>query len=137
MISLPPFHPHNRLTNLHEHVYLGGVHVEAFISSPLLAPVSPMNYSGLFHVTDWFPTILSMANLSFTPADGYALDGFDHYSNIIGRLNGRQDAREYLLVNYYMPDTDTATSLWTGYPFAIMNRRYKLIHTYNNSAGAW
>ena len=40
-------------------------------------------YEGLYHVSDWFPTILGMVNVRFTPKTGFELDGFDQYNALL------------------------------------------------------
>lgn len=58
-------------------VRVGGMRVDAFIHSPLL-PASTVGtvYSGLMHVSDWFPTILDLAGITtFASSSDYSLDG--------------------------------------------------------------
>ncbi len=74
--------------------------MDAFIYSPyLLETISGTTYSNLFHVSDWFPTLLDFANIEFTAKDGYSLDGVSHFEAITGG-NGTAP-REYMLYNSY------------------------------------
>jgi hypothetical protein len=55
---------------------IGGVKVDSFIYSPLLSSsVQGTDYTGIMHVTDWFPTMLELADISYIPTHGYYLDG--------------------------------------------------------------
>ena len=58
-------------------LFEGGTRVDAFIYSPLLpSKVVGSSYSGLMHVSDWFPTILDLAGVtSFEPKKGFEMDG--------------------------------------------------------------
>ena len=45
--------------------------VDAFVYSPLLdAPLRGTSFDHLFHVTDWFPTLLEIAAVPFKERDG-------------------------------------------------------------------
>ena len=37
-------------------------------------------YNNLMHVSDWFPTLLEMAEIKYIPRLGYELDGVSHYA---------------------------------------------------------
>jgi arylsulfatase A-like enzyme len=133
-------------------LFEGGVHVEAFISGPGLIPadLQGTTSSNLFHVNDWFKTILSMADIKYTHIDGYELDGFSQFDSL---FNGADNPREYMLVNYYAQYTTNnmnifgasetqniygdSGSLYTSDVFAVMSSRYKLMHTFASSAGYW
>ena len=58
-------------------LFEGGTRVDAFIYSPLLpSTVAGSSYSGLMHVSDWFPTILDLAGItSFESKKGFEMDG--------------------------------------------------------------
>jgi arylsulfatase A-like enzyme len=48
-------------------LFEGGTKVEAFVYSPLISEdLRGTTYGGLFHVSDWFPTILDMAQIEYT-----------------------------------------------------------------------
>ena len=57
------------------------------------------NYSNLFHVTDWFPTLLDFADIDFTADDDYELDGVSHYKLLMGWSTTAP--RDYMLYNSY------------------------------------
>ena len=121
-------------------LFEGGVKVEAFIhSAKLPASARGSSYSHLFHVSDWFPTILDMAGVTHTPASGFELDGVSHHATLTatGRAAARPP-REHMLINYYYnPAAPTETHM-TSVPMAVRNSRYKLLHTYDSmKAGAW
>ena len=91
-------------------LFEGGVHVEAFIYSPHL---SPCVYNHVFHVTDWFPTLLDIADSGYVykPDPGYRLDGVSHYLALVDHAD---PPREYMLVNYYYDPLEADKNLWTG-----------------------
>ena len=126
-------------------LFEGGVHVEAFIYSTLyLKDVSGMKYTNLFHVSDWFPTLLDMTSITYSPISTYAIDGVSHYSAI---MNGAvttdttktiDSPRPYLLMNYYYDPHNEKDTMYTNKAMAIRNEQYKLLHTYTNpEASAW
>ncbi|KAH8057358.1 sulfuric ester hydrolase [Aureococcus anophagefferens] len=72
-----------------QYLYEGGIHVNAFIHSPLI-PKSARgtSYQGLFHVSDWLPTLVTGAmktEPTMLPAD---LDGVDQWHAILGSGRG-------------------------------------------------
>lgn len=113
-------------------LFEGGVRVEAFIYSPLLEQGV---YDNIFHVTDWFPTILEIAEATYKPESGYHLDGVSQFQ----ALSNRGDPpRDHMLLNYYYDPYDTTKNLWTGKAAGVRNARYKLMHTFDNKwSGAW
>jgi arylsulfatase A-like enzyme len=75
-------------------LFEGGTRVEAFFYSKKLDDSRKgAEVNGLFHVTDWFPTILDLAGVS-TYSPTYALDGFSQYSSL---LSGTDSPREFVL----------------------------------------
>ena len=114
----------------------GGVRVDSFIYSPLLSEeIRGSTYFGLFHVSDWFPTMLGMAGITHTPDVGYELDGV----NQLGSMQfGSTHPRASLLVNYYYDPENAAANYWHSVPVAVRNSQYKLIHTYESkTSGDW
>lgn len=121
-------------------LFEGGVKVDAFIYSPSVSfiPTSQRGqlYPNLMHATDWFPTILQLAGVDYTPGGGHELDGFSHVDAWMGRTNSAP--RDYMLYNYYYQVTDYSFDKWTNGSFAIRNGQYKLMHTFDSTAyGAW
>jgi hypothetical protein len=134
--------------------------VDAFIAGHKVPKaLRGTNYMGLFHVSDWFPTMLSMAGLTlstgtvetkkmetgtevttgqaqFSPKPGYELDGSDHFDAL---FNGATKPREYMLYNYYY-NVQHATNLglWSYGGGAIRTVQYKLLHGHGAApAGQW
>ncbi len=58
--------------------FYGGIQAAAFVASPLLSS-SGVEYQGLLHVSDWMPTLVSLAGGDTTDLE---LDGFDIWSAI-------------------------------------------------------
>lgn len=111
--------------------HLGGTKVDSLIYSPLLPNSgSPRTYDGLMHVSDWFPTLLSIANITnFEPEPGYELDGIDQFSAMITNSNSPRSSMLYnLIYNVQGQNFD----IWSSGGFAIRNSRYKLLHYYVN-----
>ncbi len=59
--------------------YEGGVYSIGFVNSPLLANPGSTN-DGLFHISDWFPTLVNLAGGS---TDDIKLDGYDIWDSIV------------------------------------------------------
>jgi arylsulfatase A-like enzyme len=103
--------------------------VESFIySNKLPSNVKGKTYAGLFHVSDWFPTILNIAGIAYNPGIGHELDGYDQYSSITKQ--NLLSPREYVLYDYYYNVENKFFDLWTNGTAAIRNSRYKLMHTF-------
>lgn len=47
-------------------LFEGGIKVDSFIYSPMLKSSGTV-YTGLMHVSDWFPTILALAGINYAP----------------------------------------------------------------------
>mmetsp|Transcript_12097 Transcript_12097/g.32716 ORF Transcript_12097/g.32716 Transcript_12097/m.32716 type:complete len:553 (+) Transcript_12097:636-2294(+) len=62
--------------------FQGGVNVPAFIFSPLLSDAAQgSTYTGMFHVTDWLPTLANAAGLSGLTRN-MQLDGIDLWNSL-------------------------------------------------------
>jgi hypothetical protein len=86
------------------------------------------------HVSDWFPTMLALAGITYTPDSEHSLDGVNQ---VDGWLNVRTP-RDTLLYNYYTALTDYSFNIWYNGSFAVRDERFKLMHTYDDSLyGAW
>lgn len=82
------------------------------------------------HVSDWFPTILAMAQIDYDPPKGKELDSYNHLTAFVTNIS----PREYLLYNYYIDaevDGDQF-DMWENGTFAIRNSQYKLMHSFNS-----
>lgn len=85
------------LRGMKGYMFDGGVRVPAFVHSPLLPPsVRGTKYHGLFHVTDWLPTVIAgiMDRADLLPRKDF--DGIDQWDAIT--LRGGQ-IRDSVLIN--------------------------------------
>lgn len=117
----------------------GGTKVDSFIFSPLIpSERKGFTYKNVFHVTDWFPTLLEMAGKPFVPnRDEYVLDGVSHYASFLDdNANNGTSPREVMLYNSYYNVRTFDFDMWKSGSLAIRDERYKLIHFYNNSVYA-
>lgn len=105
--------------------------MDAFIYSNKLSKYSGTTYSGLMHVTDWFPTMLTMANIKFTPSAGMELDGVDQSDAM--KLGDKYNARETMVYNMYMNVDDEDFDIYTNSNVAVRNKQFKLIHAYTDN----
>jgi arylsulfatase A-like enzyme len=114
-------------------LFEGGIKVDSFIYSPLLSNAGT-TYSGLMHISDWFPTILKLSQITYTPEVGYELDGVSH----IDGWNGKGTPRTTMLYNMYTNISDYNFNIWTNGSFAVRDARFKLMHTYDDKDyGNW
>jgi arylsulfatase A-like enzyme len=111
-------------------LFEGGVKVNSFIYSPLLKLSEGQVYHGLMHISDWFPTILSLVNIPYKPSAAYSLDGVDHLPAWKSKVTVAP--RKTMLYNMYVALTDFDFDIWEDGSFAIRDERYKLMHTYND-----
>ena len=120
-------------------LFEGGSKVDSFIYSPsFYTDAAGTIYENLFHVSDWFSTILDMAGVTYTASDDYSLDGVSHHDNFKDAAVDSDAPREYMLYNAYYRVEGYDFDKWHNGPFAVRDYRYKLIHTYNSSIyGAW
>jgi arylsulfatase A-like enzyme len=114
-------------------LFEGGIKVTSFIYGSNLKQKG-ITYDGLMHISDWFPTILALANIDYTPDDDFSLDGV----NQIDGWSGKSIPRTSMLYNMYIKLTDYNFNIWTNGSFAVRDDKYKLMHTYDDhSYGAW
>mmetsp|Transcript_6518 Transcript_6518/g.8600 ORF Transcript_6518/g.8600 Transcript_6518/m.8600 type:complete len:236 (+) Transcript_6518:3-710(+) len=86
-------------------LFEGGIKVNAFIHSPLLPESAKgTQFSGLFHVSDWMPTLLSGLLSSQALDDELGLDGLDLWGAALG-LSGEQGVREEILHGFEVSAT--------------------------------
>ncbi|KAI1289423.1 Arylsulfatase B [Halotydeus destructor] len=69
-------------------MFEGGIRVPAFIWSPLLNRSDVFN--GLFHVTDWVPTLLEAASVSIDERHRKSLYGVPQWSSVMEGTSARQ-----------------------------------------------
>lgn len=114
-------------------LFEGGIKVDSFIYSPKLVNAGT-TYDELMHISDWFPTIMELANIDYSPDDDNALDGVSQISGWTGVSVPRSD----MLYNMYTHLTDINFDIWTNGSFAVRDSRYKLMHTYDDKTyGTW
>lgn len=126
-------------------LFEGGTRVDAVIYSDLLPATSRgSTYNGLMHVTDWFPTIMEWAGISYRPGVGHALDGISQASSL--SLSGTDSevtspengVRKDVLYNIMVNVEEAGFVLGSNTNAAIRDGRYKLIYAYtNNSNACW
>jgi arylsulfatase A-like enzyme len=111
-----------------------GIKVDSFIYSSKLSNPGTV-YSGLMHISDWFPTIMALANINYSPSS--EINKFDGVNQLDG-WTGKSTPRTTILYNMYLELTDYNFNIWTNGSFAIRDNKYKLIHTYDDPAyGGW
>lgn len=108
-------------------LFEGGVKVDSWIYSPLLQTTGTV-YHGLMHISDWFPTMLSLASIDYTPDNDNLLDGVNQVPGWMG--GGGQ--RTTMLYNYYTALEDYDFDIWYNGSFAVRDEKYKLLHTYED-----
>jgi arylsulfatase A-like enzyme len=115
-------------------LFEGGVKVDAFIFNQLLTDsLKGLEYNGLMHVSDWFPTILDMADIQYTPDANHSLDGVSQYSAI---FEGEAPPRDHILYNMYF-NIDRKNFTWDeDVVFGIRKGEMKLLYTYTNNRQA-
>ena len=114
-------------------LFEGGIKVDSFIYSPKLKS-GGTTYTGLMHVSDWFPTMLALAGITYTPDADHPLDGVNQVDGWLGV----RTPRDTMLYNYYTALTDYSFNIWYNGSFAVRDERFKLMHTYDDSLyGAW
>ena len=60
----------------------GGTKVPGFVHSPLLPTTD--DFSGINHVTDWYPTFMRLGGESKENVDGLKFDGVDQLETLFG-----------------------------------------------------
>lgn len=114
-------------------LFEGGIKVDSFIYSPLLSNGGTI-FSGLMHISDWFPTIMALTGLVYVADEGYEFDGVNQLDGWMGKGN----PRNALLYNMYQSIADYNFDIWTNGSFAVRDGRYKLMHTYDDPLyGDW
>jgi arylsulfatase A-like enzyme len=113
----------------------GGTKVNAFIYSYMISSdLRGTESDALMHVSDWFPTILELADITYEAEDDYSIDGVSQVS----AWTDSTSTRTTMLYNSY---TNAASydldSMWENGPFAVRNEQYKLIHFYNGTYADW
>eukprot|EP01035_Chromulina_nebulosa_P017410 gene17410-22959_t len=108
----------------------GGVKVDSFIYSPLLEQ-SSIIYDNLFHVSDWFPTMLGLAGISYTASDDKPLDGVDHSS---AWFDSSLTPRTTLLYNIYKNVHDKYFNIWKNEDETTNYDDYSVVNSCSQTA---
>jgi hypothetical protein len=126
---------------------VGGMKVNGFLySESFPTSLRGSNYSHLMHVSDWLPTILSLAEISNSATSvvtsSLGIDGIDHAAALLKASDSPSTStpapRELLLYNILYNVSTKSFNISYNAPFAIRNSRYKLIHEYSdNTVSAW
>lgn len=100
--------------------------MDAFIYSPLLPTASQGSvYPGIFHVSDWFPTLLELSGMdSYSAKDDHPLDGFSQVTAMLA-ADASANPREYLLYNMYYNVNNEAFNISTNAPVAIRDKQVR------------
>jgi hypothetical protein len=134
-------------------LFEGGVKVDAFIyHQQYRTRFLQGDYTGLMHVSDWFPTILSLAKIHDYRPHVHRIEGYNHHyawfnqkdslhQPTMNRLSlslsllpaSNMGPREYLLYNLYHNVEGVSFDPIHNQSFAIRDQRYKLIHTFVNT----
>ena len=98
--------------------------------------LSGKTFNGLMHVSDWFPTILDLANITnFKPRIGYELDGISQFQSWKSDI---LPIRKDMLYNSAYQVAKKNFHYMTNGSFAVRNEKYKLIHFYDSpNYGDW
>ena len=87
------------------------------------------------HISDWFPTLLSLVDASYSPSTSNTLDGVDHSS---AWFDSSLTPRSKMVYNIYQHVSDYEMDIWVNASFAVRNSRFKLLHTYSDGDyGGW
>lgn len=117
-------------------LYDGGTKVPSFIYSSsedlISTNIRGSTYHGLMHMTDWFPTILDLAGIEYTPNIGYELDGVSHVEGWSTSISPRTSMVYGMYSGITIGDS---TSSCESLSCAVRNTRYKLITSYPDSIG--
>lgn len=78
-------------------------------------------------MSDWFPTILDLVNISYTPDENRQLDGYSQRYAMIGEA---ENQRDHILYNIYTNIEEKSFPLPV---FALRIGKMKILHTYTGS----
>ena len=72
-------------------LFEGGTRAPTFIHAPHILKHNKVVSNNLVHITDWMPTILSMAGYAGNPSEDLALDGIDQWKAINNNVSIRDE----------------------------------------------
>jgi arylsulfatase A-like enzyme len=109
-------------------LFEGGTKVDGLLYSSLIhSEYRGTVFSGVMHVTDWFPTILELTrNQDFVPAVGYELDGVSQVSGFKGGIS--MSSRKDMVYGLWIDSTEEW--LHSNSTVAVRNAQYKLLYSY-------
>jgi arylsulfatase A-like enzyme len=138
-------------------LFEGGVRVDAFVYHPSFKTRGLSRaYQGLMHVSDWFPSMMTLAGIDW-PSVGAAptqrIDGYSHADFWLsgsseskkqsGKLKGSavteiEGPRDHVFYNYYFNVENVVLDRVRNASVAIRDQRYKLIRTFvDNEFDGW
>lgn len=106
-------------------LFEGGIRVPAFITSPMLPTrVTGTTYTGLFHISDMYPTIMSMLQRD-PPED---MDGISQWDALLGKTTIHPRTELMHNIDYWaIPTTSTTLEMMTRPRAAYRDGDMKLI----------
>lgn len=111
------------LRGMKGYTWEGGVRVNALIRSNLIPHhLRGSKYGGLFHVTDWLPTIMTIINREDILAD-VTLDGVSQWEALIDRK--KKQPRNLMLYNIDFSNNITSGALRVGDMKILTNMQYQ------------
>jgi len=119
-------------------LFEGGTHVNAFIHSPLLpSETQGQIYNNLFHVSDWFPTIISGILDRKDIISDLKLDGVNHWPVLTGQASYQPRTEMVYNIDPY-DDTGYYKLVSRTLPFAAIRvGNYKYITGQNSLGWYW
>jgi arylsulfatase A-like enzyme len=108
------------------------VKVDAFIYSEMIPDnARGTEYPGLFHVSDWFPTILELADIEYSPTTtDHTLDGVSQAQAMFGLSTV---PRDHILYNLYYNVEKKPFYLNRNSAFGVRKNNLKLLHSFEDT----
>ena len=99
-------------------IYEGGIRTPGFVFSPLIQDPGTVSHQ-LIHVTDWLPTLYSLAGADSQEVEDLDVDGVNQV-DVILNSGTAQSRRKGLVVNINRDPCDLLQA-------SLRERRYKLV----------
>lgn len=117
-------------------LFEGGTRVNAFVyHTSFQTQGYAREYAGLMHITDWMPSMLSLAGIDTSIVK--EMDGADHtpfwLSSTKEKTSTADGPREYMIYNYYWNVESTYLDKAINASVAVRNKQFKLIHAFVDS----
>mmetsp|Transcript_25536 Transcript_25536/g.33378 ORF Transcript_25536/g.33378 Transcript_25536/m.33378 type:complete len:604 (-) Transcript_25536:211-2022(-) len=118
-------------------LYEGGVRVHAMVHSPLFdTELHGKHYDGLFHVTDWMPTLLEGVLGIDVGQQQEELDGVNQWSSLLGKTTSAARKEIFLNIDSYDYVSVAGGIVKANYPkSAMIKHNLKLIVNENLNVG--